>query len=104
MPNEPTYDAVWPLAPRERRDLEPPPRPINLSGKTISFVWNGLFKGDRMFEIIKEVFEQRFQDIRFIDWDAFGNIHGANERAVLEGLPDALRERGVDAVIAAVGS
>ena len=59
MPSEPAYDVVWPLAPRERRALRPAPRPDGLNGKTIGFLWNGLFKGDRMFELMKEVLAQR---------------------------------------------
>ena len=39
-----------------------------------------------------------------MDWDAFGNIHGADEREVMARVPDTLRELGVDVVVAAVGS
>ncbi len=104
MPSEPAYDVVWPLAPRARRALRPAPRPDGLNGKTIGFLWNGLFKGDRMFELMKEVLAQRAPDARFVDWDAFGNIHGADEREVMARIPDALRDLGVDVVVAAVGS
>ena len=41
--------------------------------------------------------------IGFVDYDAFGNTHGGDEREVLAQLPGKLRQHKVDVVISGMG-
>ena len=98
------YEVMWPLGPAEFQPPRPTRRISDLRGQTVGFLWNGLFKGDRMFAILKDYLSERFPGVRFVDWDAFGNIHGPDEDEIVAALPERLREHEVDAVVAAVGS
>ena len=62
-------------------------------------LWDYLFKGDIVFDLLEQGLKQRYPDIEFVSWREFGNTHGANEKDALDKLPDRLRALGVDAVI-----
>ena len=100
------YDVLWPLGRRVIDEVEAPDRPSDLRGRTIAFVWDELFRGDEMFEVIREVAAERLGDVTFVDWEEFGNFHAstAEERRVLGALPERLRAHKVDLVISAVGA
>ena len=100
------FAVVWPLAPVHRgvESVEAPPRTRELGGRRIGFIWDYLFHGDEMFEAIRRQLHEGFAEVTIVDYDAFGNIHGPDEDAVIAALPDVLRETGVDSVIAAVGA
>jgi hypothetical protein len=78
----------------------------DLSGKTVGYVWDYLFRGDEMFTAVSELIRSRYQDVTFLGPEVFGNIHGADaeERDSLEKLPARLREYGVDVAVVAVGA
>lgn len=101
MPN--TYAALSPVGPRIVRPITPARRPSSLRDKTVGFLWNGLFRGDEIFPILKELLTAREAGIRLIDFADFGLVFGGDENEVLARLPERLRELGVDAVIAGVG-
>lgn len=95
---------VWPLAPVQRTDFEIVPRPDDLNGKTVAFVWDYVFRGDEMFPIIESALRAYYPDVNFVSFEAFGNIHGHDEPAVFEALPDRMREYRVDAALVGVGA
>lgn len=97
------YAALSPVGPRVVPPITPAPRPGSLSGKTIGFLWNGLFRGDEIFPMLSEFLSAREPSIRLIDFRAFGLVFGGDENEVLADLPRRLRELGVDAVIGGVG-
>lgn len=102
---EPSYQVVWPLGRSSvSLSIEPGPPISNLGGKTIGEVWNSAFKGNQMFAIIRERLRQRFPDVKFVDFDVFGDIHGPDEAEVIAALPGLLRQHGCDAVITGVGA
>lgn len=103
---EARYDVVWPLGRSRVEEVAANERPLELSGKTIAFIWDYLFKGPEMFGIIKAQLSAEFPDVRYVDYEVFGNIHGsdADEKANLSALPARLREHGVDAAVLAVGA
>lgn len=100
----PSYEVFWPRSPRHQRGRSLAPRPGTLNGKVVGFLWDYLFRGDEVFELLKAGLQERFADIRFVDWEAFGNMHGSDERKVLAGLPGRLKEFRVDAVISAMAA
>ncbi len=101
-PNE-IFEVLSPIGPVGVEILPPAPRPETLDGRTIAFVWDHVFRGDEMFPVIERSLQQQFEGIRFIPHQTFGSIFGGDEEAVLDGLPEKLREMGVDGAICGVG-
>jgi hypothetical protein len=97
--NDGYYEAYWPRSPREQLTRELAPRLDTLEGKTVAQLWDELFKGDIVFELLEEGLKKRYPGVKFVSWREFGSTHGGNERAALAVLPEKLRERGVDAVM-----
>jgi hypothetical protein len=65
----------------------------------VAQLWDYLFRGDKVFELLEEGLKARFPGVRFVSWREFGSTHGGEERAALAELPQRFRELGVDAVI-----
>jgi hypothetical protein len=100
---ESTMQVVWPRGRWAKTGATLAQRLDSLDGKVVAELWDWVFKGDKMYEIWRRELKARYPDISFVSWREFGEIHGANEHAVLEELPDKLRSFGVDAVICGVG-
>jgi hypothetical protein len=103
---EPLYDVVWPLGRTSGRTIETSGALGALDGKTVAFLWDYVFKGAEMFEIVKGEIDARYQDVTYVDYDVFGDIHGSvtAEREAIGGLVDKLRQYRVDAAIVGVGA
>ena len=101
--NDGYYEVLWPRTPRQVKRKSLAPRLATLEGKTIAQLWDFLFRGDEVFALLEEGLKQRFPGVRFISWKEFGNTHGRNERDVLAGLPQRLKELGADGVISGMG-
>ena len=102
-----SYEALWPLAPREAGDVPERERAGTLAGLRVAYIWDELFRGPEMFEVISETARERYgDDVTFVGWEEFGNFHAsaAAEKRVLDALPDLLRSHRVDLVVAAVGA
>jgi hypothetical protein len=100
---DPTYEVVWPRAPRgvqRRRGAE---RLNTLRGKRVAFLWDYLFRGDELFPVLQHELESRFDDLEVIGYEVIGNLHGADEKERISRLPDDLRDRGADAVVSGMG-
>jgi hypothetical protein len=106
MEAEARYDVVWPLGRSRVEAVQVNERLEDLSGKTVAFLWDYLFKGPEMFEMIQEQLASIHPGIRFVDYSVFGNFHAtaAAEQECLAALPDLLREHQVDAAVVAVGA
>ena len=101
---EPRYRVLWPLASIDIPAAAQTSGLADLSGKTIAELWDQIFRGDVAYAQLREHLRKRYPGIRFVSWSEFGNIHGPKQREILEGLPDKLREHGVDAVISGIGA
>ncbi|MBT6278247.1 MAG: hypothetical protein HOI95_29440 [Chromatiales bacterium] len=98
-----SYDVVWPRSER-RVSLEPlAARLDTLDGKTVVQLWDYLFRGDDVFELLEEGLRERYPDIKFVNWSEFGSTHGEGEHELLDALPERLQELGADAVISGMG-
>jgi hypothetical protein len=100
---EDRHAVVWPRGRKlvERRPLAP--RLPGLSGRTIAFLWNHVFRGDEIFPVLERELLRRYPDITVLGYDVFGSIYGGEERQTIAALPERLLARRVDAVVAAVG-
>ena len=75
-----------------------------LDGKTIGFLWYGIFLGDEMFRVIERKLVKRYPRSKFVSYEVFGLMDGGNEAKVIAGLPEKLRQHKFEAVISGVGS
>lgn len=97
-------EIVWPLGQRERVTTVFADRLDDLSGKTVAEIWSWMWGGDVAFAVIREELKRRYPDITIIPYTEFGNIHGPDENAVVAGLGDELKRRGVDAAILGIAN
>ena len=101
--NDGYYEAYWPRSPRLELTRELAPRLETLEGKTVAQLWDELFKGDIVFELLEAGLRERYPGINFVSWREFGSTHGSDEREVVSALPNKFKELGVDAVISGMG-
>lgn len=84
------------------------PRLNDLNGKTVGEIWNGLFKGDKTFPIIRRLLKERFPDIKIVPFDEFPHVYGADnptqQREYAIRLANMAKEKGCDAVISGNGA
>ena len=99
-----SYEVVWPSGRFVSEQVDLASGVVDLNGKTVCEIWDGVFKGDKMFPIINEELRRKYPDVRIIDCVTMGNSHGTNEREYVADLPNLLREFSADAVISAVGA
>ena len=97
--NDGYYEAHWPRTPRQQMTRELAPRLDTLAGKTVAQLWDELFKGDQVFELLEEGLKKQYPGVKFVSWKEFGSTHGKNEKEALAALPQKLRDLGVDAVL-----
>lgn len=100
---EPTYDVVWPKAPRGVQTTSLADRVDDLNGKRVAFLWDYLFRGDEIFPALAAQLRQQFPAVDIVDYDVFGNTHGVDEKQMIAALPDALKARHIDAVVSGIG-
>jgi len=100
---ESEYAVVWPRGKQIQDKASLAKRLDNLDGKTIGFLWYGIFFGDEIFQVIEKELVKRYPRSKFISYEVFGLIDGGNEAKVIDGLPGKLKQYKCDAVIAGVG-
>lgn len=100
---EPIYEVVWPRSPQGVQRRRRAARLDSLAGRRVAFLWDYMFRGDELFPVLERELTARFPDIEILNYDVFGNLHGADEKARVGRLPDDLRNRGVDAVVSGMG-
>lgn len=102
--SEAVYEVVWPLGKCTYDTRDPTARVDDLKNKVVGELWDGLFRGEEIFPIVRERLKARFPGIRFVTYDVFGNIHGPQQRELLAHVPELLSKHGVDVVISAIGA
>ncbi len=100
---EPTFDDVWPKSARAVQARRAATRPVTLDGLRFAFLWDHVFRGDEVCPILERELRRRHPSIEVLGHEVFGNTHGSDEKRMLDRLPDALRDRGVDAVVSGMG-
>ena len=79
---------------------------LGTDGRTVAFVWDHVFHGDRMFERFRERVSRDVLGLDLVPHEEFGNIHGtsAEEHEAVDLLPQRLAANRVDAAIVGVGA
>jgi len=79
-----------------------------LEGKTIGEFWNGVFKGDLSFPVIRRLLQQRFPGLKIIPFTEFphaaGSDHPSKQRELARRMAELAKEKGCDAVISGNGA
>ncbi|MBI2936406.1 MAG: hypothetical protein HYY31_06360 [Chloroflexi bacterium] len=99
-----THEVVWPSGRAVVESVTPGRASSDLRGRTIGELWDWFYRGDEIFGILEEHLEERYLDVKFVNYREFGNIHGPNEAKVVAGIPELLRRHGCDLVISGVGA
>ena len=80
----------------------------NLQGKMVCEVWNGVFKGDMTFPVIRKLLKERYPDLKIIPYTEFPHARGsddpANQREHARRVAEFAREAGCSAVISGNGA
>ena len=103
QPNDGYYECYWPRGELQQRTRSLAPRLESLAGKKVAQLWDELFKGDVVFDLLEEGLKKRYPDIKFVSFKEFGNTHGSDEREVLNALSRKFKELKVDAVVSGMG-
>lgn len=84
------------------------PRLNDLSGKTVGEIWNGVFKGDETFPIVREMLKKKFPGINVIPYTEFpffpGDDRPTSQQAVAREIAMLAKAKGCDAVISGNGA
>jgi hypothetical protein len=84
------------------------PRLPDLAGKTVAEVWNGVFKGDATFPVLREMFRRRFPDTRIVPYTEFPFFPGDDrphaQQEVARQIAALAKEKGCDAIISGNGA
>ena len=92
------YEVFWPRTPRHREDQPLAQRLGSLEGKTVAQLWDFVFRGDEVYELLEEGLKARFPGVRFVSWREFGCTHGGKEKEALAALPARFKKLGVDTI------
>lgn len=84
------------------------PRINDLNGKTVCEVWNGVFKGDIAFPIIRKLLKERYPGVIIIPYTEFYHLPGSDvpkrQRELAQQIVATAREKGCDALISGNGA
>jgi hypothetical protein len=80
----------------------------DLNGKTVGEVWNGVFKGDLTFPIIRKLLKAKYPGVKVIPYTEFYHLPGsdvpAHQRELARQIVATAREMGCDALISGNGA
>ena len=84
------------------------PRLDNLDGKTIGEAWNGVFKGDYTFPILRALLKEKYPGVKIVPYTEFPYFHGADDpakqRELAKQIAAIAKEKGCDALISGNGA
>ena len=102
------FDVVSPAGGETTVPQSIAPRLPDLTGKTIGELWNGMFKGNESFPVLRRMLQDRFPGLRIIPYTEFPFLHGGDNPSVQKERARQLallaREKGCDAVISGNGA
>ncbi|MCL1838840.1 MAG: hypothetical protein FWG47_05945 [Propionibacteriaceae bacterium] len=99
------YEAVWPLGNQSTGSEEVERLTGGLANARLAFAWDDLFKGDKMWEIIKEELHSKWPTITFFEPTEFDNVHDdLSDDVSCKGLVEQMRELEITAAIIGVGA
>lgn len=102
------YEVVSPVGLDTVKRVSAAPRLESLTGKKIGEVWNGVFKGDVTFPVIRRLLKARYPDLEIVPYTAFphapGSDNPARQRDLAREIAALAKEQGCHAVISGNGA
>ncbi len=102
------FEVVSPLGLEAVEQAAAAPRLPTLEGKTVGEFWNGVFKGDQTFPVIRRLLQEKFPRLKVIPYTEFPHAPGsddpAKQRERALSMAALAREKGCDAVISGNGA
>ena len=84
------------------------PRLNDLNGKTVGEVWNGVFKGDITFPLIRARLQAKYPALKIVPYAEFYHQPGsdvpAHQRAIASEISATALAKGCDALISGNGA
>lgn len=103
-----TLAVVSPLGVEAVKPSGAAPRLADLDGKTVGELWNGVFKGDVTFPLIRQHLQAQYPRLRIVPFTEFPHAHSSDnptqQRERARQLATLAREKGCDAVISGNGA
>ena len=87
------YDVVSPLGIEVVKRKGVSPRLADLNGKTEAEVWNGVFKGDQTFPIIRKLLQRKFPSINISPFTEFLHYAGGDNPNARNWSPKCRKRR-----------
>jgi hypothetical protein len=108
-PAKEVYKVVSPLGKTAVEMVPPVPRLKTLEGKTICEIWNGGFKGNESFPILRGMLKERYPHIKIIPYTEFpltsiASLGPETREKVLGAVEEAILKSGCEAVITGNGA
>ena len=103
MSEDKKYEVLWPRGRKATEVIPLAERPNTLEGKTICEIWDGLFRGNEYFPILREGLSKRYPGANIVPWTEFprDGDHGFPD---WKAHRDILAEKGCDMVIVGTGA
>ncbi len=100
---EGVYKVLWPRGRRTGEVIAFAERLDSLEGKTVCELWDGLFRGDEIFPMLKKELSERYPGVKVVPWTEFpkDGDHGFPD---WKAHPNVMAEKGCDGVMVATGS
>jgi len=99
------------VSPVGREAVAPSPaarRLDDLNGKTVGEFWNGVFKGDVSFPVIRRLLQARFPRLKIVTYTEFPHApasdHPSKQRELALQMVALARSQGCDAIISGNGA
>ena len=105
--SEKEYEVVSPIGLLAGEEKDITKRIGKLNGITIGEVYNNHFKGKQMFYKYRELFKQKYPDVKIIPFDEFPIVYvggdPASQRKIAKKIAGLAKEKGCDALISGNG-
>jgi len=102
------FDAISPAGGPVVSQRGVAPRLADLNGRTIGEIWNGVFKGDQTFPLIRQLLKARFPGVSIVPYTEFpfrhGGDHPAEQKKLAREIAALAAEKGCDALISGNGA
>ena len=98
------YEVLSPLGEVVTKAKSLAPRLDSLNDKTICEAWNGSFRGEKTFPIIRELLQKRYPEIKIIPNAELPTLNFVQIESSLEALPDTLLQKRCEALITGNGA
>ena len=99
---------VSPLGVEAVRQAGAAERIDSLNGKTVGEFWNGVFKGDQTFPVIRKLLLARYPGLKIVPYTEFphapGSDRAASQREDARRMAALAKEKNCDAVISGMGA